>query len=342
METLLGYNTFVMPKRRILVTGGAGFIGSNFCNAHCERYDVVALDNLLLGDPEHLSKSVTFIEGDASDPSTLASLGTFDTIVHFAGTSSAPMFHADIVEAYRNSILSYLEVLAYASRCGAKKVLFASTSSLYGNSPHPLTEDQPPAATNHYSVTKIALEHISACYHRTHPTLDIVGFRFMSVFGPNEEHKGVYANLISQFVWAMLRGEEPLIYGDGMQTRDFTNVADVVQGITLAMETEKCLGNDIFNIGTGTSITLLALVDVINRVLGTAIKPRHIANPVTENYIRSQQADITKIRSVLGFAPSVSLEEGIRQIVEQLRTRKQRSPRDRTREANAIPKKGPP
>lgn len=328
-----------MPKKRILVTGGAGFIGSNFCNAHSEKYHVVALDNLLLGDPSHLSKSVTFIKGDAADRTLLTSLGTFDYVVHFAGTSSAPMFHADVIEAYRNSILSYLEVLEYASHCGAKKVLFASTSSLYGNTPHPLTEDQPPAATNHYSVTKIALEHISACYHRTHPALEIIGFRFMSIFGPHEEHKGVYANLISQFVWGVSRGEQPIIYGDGTQTRDFTNVADVVQGITLAMETSHPLGNDIFNIGTGTSVTLLALVDMINRILGTSITPRHIENPVAENYIHSQQADITKIRSVLGFAPSVSLEAGIRQIVEMHEHRQQSSSRDRTNEANAMPKK---
>ena len=331
-----------MPKKRILVTGGAGFIGSNFCNEHRERYNVVALDNLLLGDPEHLSSNVQFREGDAADRALLDTLGPFDYIVHFAGTSSAPMFHTDIVSSYKNSILSFLEVLEYASRSGAKKVLYASTSSLYGNTKPPLSEDQPPIPTNHYSVTKIAMENISACYHRTHPALETIGFRFMSVFGPHEEHKGVYANLISQFIWAMTRGEQPIIYGDGSQTRDFTNVTDVVQGITLAMETEKHLGNDIFNIGTGTSLAVLDLVRVINKVLGTALKPRYIDNPVTENYIRMQQADIEKIRSVLGFAPSVSLEDGIQHVVEQWKNRKQGSARDRTHEANAIPKKGPP
>ncbi len=326
-----------MRKKRILVTGGAGFIGSNFCNARCDSYDVVALDNLLLGDPEHLSPVVQFVEGDAADRSTLDALGQFDYVVHFAGTSSAPMFHADIVEAYRNSILSYLEVLEFASRTGVKKVLFASTSSLYGNTPPPLREDQPPVPTNHYSVTKIALEHIGACHHRTHPSLDIVGFRFMSVYGPNEEHKGVYANLISQFVWAMMRGEQPVVYGDGTQTRDFTNVMNVVQGITRAMETEKPLGFDIFNIGTGESVTVLKLVTLINRILGADIEPRHVENPVQENYIRSQQADITKIRSVLGYAPSVSLEDGIRRLAEQWKGKPQRSARSRTHEANAIP-----
>ena len=327
-----------MPKKRILVTGGAGFIGSNFCNSRCERYDIVALDNLLLGDPQHLSTSVKFVEGDAANRETLDSLGSFEYIVHFAGTSSAPMFHRDMVGAYRNSILSFLEVLEYANRTGAKKVLYASTSSLYGNTPPPLTEDQPPVPTNHYAVTKIAMENISACYQKTHPQLEVIGFRFMSVYGPNEEHKGIYANLISQFIWAMQRGEQPLVYGDGTQTRDFTNVQDVIQGIALAMETEKKLGNQIFNIGRGESMTVLELVDVINKILGTTIKPRYIENPVVENYIRLQQADITKIRTTLGYSPSVSLEDGIRKIIDVLNTHKSPSARDRIHQANAIPK----
>lgn len=342
-----------MPKKRILVTGGAGFIGSNFCNYHCQdprglaperqskgqTYDVVALDNLLLGDPEHLLPTVTFKEGDAADRSTLDSLGHFDFVIHFAGTSSAPMFHDDIVNAYRNSIISFLEVLEFADRTGAKKVLFASTSSLYGNTPPPLIEDQPPQPTNHYAVTKITMEHIGECYHRTHPDIEIIGFRFMSVYGPHEEHKGIYANLVSQFIWAMRGGKQPLIYGDGTQTRDLTGVADIVKGITLAMDTDKELGFNIFNIGTGIAVTVLELVGVINEILGTDIQPKHIENPVTEGYIKLQQADISKIQSVLHYQPSVKLKDGIRAIVDAMNSRTKRSERDRTHEANAIPKK---
>jgi UDP-glucose 4-epimerase len=326
-------------SKKILVTGGAGFIGSNFCNTHCARHDVTALDNLFLGDPAHLSPDVRFVEGDAADRNTLESLGGFDVIVHFAGTSSAPMFHGDVVKAYGNSILSYLTVLEFATACGAKKVLYASTSSLYGNTPPPLTEEHPPHPTNHYAVTKIAMEHISTCYHRTHPELDIIGFRFMSVYGPHEEHKGIYANLISQFLWAMRRGERPLIYGDGKQTRDFTSVHDVIQGITLAMETEKKLGNQVFNIGRGEEMTVLELLAVLNRLLGTDLEPRHIENPVTEGYIRSQRADIGKIQKTLGYNPSITLEEGVKEMVEKLHKNASRSSRNRTHEANALPQK---
>ncbi|OGJ55111.1 hypothetical protein A3D11_03505 [Candidatus Peribacteria bacterium RIFCSPHIGHO2_02_FULL_49_16] len=328
-----------MPKKRILVTGGAGFIGSNFCNTHAETYDVVALDNLFLGDPKHLSSDVTFIEGDAANRKTLDALGEFKYIIHFAGTSSGPMFQHDLIGSYKNSILSHLEVLEYAKRSSVQKVLYASTSSLYGNTSSPLKEDCPPIPTNHYSVTKITMEHISECFHRTHPELETIGFRFMSVYGPNEEHKGIYANLISQFIWAMQRGEQPIIYGDGLQTRDFTNVKDVVQGITLAMETEKKLENNIFNIGTGTTARVVDLVKMINEALETSIEPHHIENPVTEGYIRMQQADITKIRLILGYTPSVSLKDGIRRIIEERKCNAQYSDRDRTRQANAIPKK---
>ena len=326
-----------MAKKRILVTGGAGFIGSNFCNAQCDAHEVVALDNLFLGDASHLRPEVTFVQGDAADRATLEELGTFECIVHFAGTSSAPMFAEDIVNGYRNSILSFLEVLEFAKRTNTKKVLFASTSSLYGNTPPPLTETQPPIPTNHYSVTKISMEHISACYQRMHPAMDIVGFRFMSIYGPHEEHKGIYANLISQFVWGMMRGEQPVVYGDGTQTRDFTNVMDVVQGITRAMEHASPLGYQIFNIGTGTSTNLLEVVRIINAILGTSIEPNHIENPVLETYIRSQLADIAKIRTMLGFEPSVSLEEGIRVIVEKAKHPAKELQHDRRAQANAVP-----
>jgi len=326
-----------MSKQRILVVGGAGFIGSNICNTLCDRYDVVALDNLFLGDPSHLTSGVRFVEGDAADPATLDALGVFECIIHFGGTTSAPMFTNNLVNAYRNSIISFLEVLEFAKRTNVKKVLFASTSSLYGNTTPPLTETHTPLATNHYSVTKIAMEHIAQCYQKTNPDMDIVGFRFMSIYGPHEEHKGIYANLVSQFTWGMMRGERPIVYGDGTQTRDFTNVMDVVQGLTLAMEHPSPLGFQVFNIGTAKSVNLLDVIGYINEALGTSIEPQHIENPVKETYIRTQLADISKISSVLGYKPSVPLKDGIAVLVKAA---KNTGPLrfDRRAQANAIPK----
>lgn len=325
-----------MTKKRILVTGGAGFIGSNFCNAHCDAYDVVAIDNLFLGDSSHLHPEVTFIQGDAADRTTLDPLGAFDCIVHFGGTSSAPMFTEDVVKGYRNSVLLFLEVLEFAKRTGVKRVLFASTSSLYGNLPPPLSETLPPQPTNHYSVTKIAMEHIAECYQRMNPSMDIVGFRFMSIYGPQEEHKGIYANLISQFLWGMMRGEQPVVYGDGTQNRDFTNVMDVVQGITRAMECSMPLGFQIFNIGTGKATNLIEVIGFLNEALGTSIEPKHIENPVKETYVRSQLADISKIRTMLGYEPSVSLREGIK-VLADVAKKTSTLTHDRRAQANAIP-----
>lgn len=141
----------------------------------------------------------------------------------------------------------------------------------------------------------------------------------MSVYGPNEEAKGVYANLISQFCWDMARSLAPVIYGDGTQTRDFTNVRDVVQGLTLAIETEKKLGADVFNIGTGRGTTVKDIVDALNKAFGKNIQAKYIPNPVKENYVQGQYADISKITEFLGYKPTVKLEDGIREQVLNLK-----------------------
>jgi len=143
----------------------------------------------------------------------------------------------------------------------------------------------------------------------------------MSIYGLNEDHKTTFANLVSQFIWDMARDKAPVLYGDGTQERDFTNVADVVQGIELAIENEKMYGFNIFNIGTNECVNLVQLVELINKVLGKNIKPEFIPNPIKEGYVRSQLADITKISRELGFKPTVGLEEGIQEIVNNLKKR---------------------
>lgn len=307
-------------KKRILVTGGAGFIGSNFCNIYKDEYDLVALDNLFLGDERNLAPNIRFIKGDACRTADLDKAGKADYVVHLAGTSSAPMFMGEgLVSGYMNSVQSFLTVLEWARKNGVKKIIYASTSSLYGNNPLPLTEDQHVVPLNHYAVTKEVYEHAGACYNRVYPQMDIIGFRFMSVYGPNEEAKGEFANLISQFCWDMARGLCPVIYGDGTQTRDFTNVRDVAQGIKLAIETKKKLGADVFNIGTGRPTSLNEIVKALEDAFGSGVKAKYITNPVKEGYVRGQHADISKISKVLGYEPKVKLEDGIREQVANVR-----------------------
>ncbi len=318
--------------KKILITGGAGFIGSNFANIHKEEYKIVVLDTLFLGDKENLDEheNITFIEGDACLPSDLDAClevlgGSVDFVVHFAGTSSQPMFNGDgFAWGYTNAISSFVHTLEWARKNGAQKFLYASTSSLYANNPLPLVETQVVAPPNHYAVTKHVYEECSTCYNAVYPEMDIIGFRFMSVYGPNEEAKGVYANLISQFAWDIGRDLQPVIYGDGTQTRDFTNVKDVVQGITLAMTSSKKLGADVFNIGLGKSTSLNDIVDALNKAFGKNITPKYIENPIKEAYIQDQYADISKIQNILGFNPSVSLEVGIQDQVDNLRLEKVR------------------
>jgi UDP-glucose 4-epimerase len=308
---------------KILVTGGAGFIGSNLCNILSDKgNEVVAIDDLSLGKTENLSNKVKFVKGDVNKMEDLKAAGTdFDFIVHLAASSSAPMFARDMYWAYQNNVAGHIQVMLYAKDIGAKKLLFASTSSIYGNNPTPLTEDQQVTPPNHYSVTKLAQEGASRVFSKVEG-LEIIAFRFMSIYGLHEEHKTTFANLVSQFIWGMARDEAPVLYGDGTQERDFTNVRDVVQGIELAIKTDKKYGFTIFNIGTQTCINLIDLVKLINKVMGKNIEPKFIPNPVKEGYVKSQLADIKKISKELGYKPMVDLEDGIREIYENLKKKK--------------------
>jgi UDP-glucose 4-epimerase len=230
------------------------------------------------------------------------------------------MFNDDgLVGGYVNSVESFVRVLDWGKKNGVKKVFYASTSSLYANNPLPLVETQEVTPPNHYAVTKMLYEGAGRCFNAVHPDMDIVGLRFMSIYGPNEEAKGEFANLISQFAWDIARDRQPMIYGDGTQTRDFTNVADVVQAATLVMETDKKIGADVFNVGTGSSVSLNEVTDALYKAFEKENNVKYIENPIKEAYIQDQYADITKIKEALGFEPKVRLEDGIKQQVKNLR-----------------------
>jgi len=305
----------------ILVTGGAGFIGSNLCNTLNKKgYQVTALDNLFLGKKENLDKGVKFVKGDVRNVKDLEKAGKkFDCVVHLAAASSAPMFSDDLWGSYENNVMGFIAVLEFCRKYKVGKLLYASTSSIYGNNPIPLMEDQQVWPPNFYSATKFCMENTAHCYHKKFPEMELIGFRFMSVYGLNEKHKGEFANLASQFSWSIYKDEAPEIYGDGAQQRDFTNVKDIVQAIILAIETKKKFGSDIFNIGTNKAYNLNILVEKINKVMGKKIKPKHIINPVKEGYVRKQLADIKKIKRELGFKPSIDVEQGLKEIYEDLK-----------------------
>jgi UDP-glucose 4-epimerase len=305
---------------KILITGGAGFVGSNAANTFAkEGHEVIAFDNLFLGTEKNLEQGPTFVKGDVQNREDLDKVGPVDFIIHLAASSSAPMFVDDLANTFHNNIIGHVNVLEYAKSVNAKKVLFASTSSIYGNNPIPLTEDQEVVPPNFYAVTKHNQEETSRVYNQVHG-LEIIAFRFMSVYGIHEEHKGRFANLVSQFIWGMEQGKQPTIYGDGTQTRDFTNVKDLIQAFRLAMETEKKFGFTVFNVGTSDAINMLDLMDLLNKAMGTNIPGQLIDNPIKSGYVQNQQADLTKISTELGYKPTVTLEEGVREIVEYRKT----------------------
>jgi len=304
---------------RTLITGGAGFIGANTARVLLDAdHRVFAVDDLSLGRADNLPETVTLRVGDVARPEAWERVVPVEGVVHLAGASSAPMFGGDLAGCFDNNILGFIRTLDYARSCGARRVVYASTSSIYGNAEPPLREDGPIDIPNFYAVSKFCMEQIARMYHLQHG-LEVIGLRFMSVYGPREEHKGRYANLVSQFIWEIEAGRSPTVYGDGEQTRDFTNVRDVANAIRLVLEYPGELGHEIFNVGGGTAITVNELVSLLNEMMGTRVVPAHIPNPVKTGYVLQQFADLEHIGNVLGYRPSVSIAEGVREILEARR-----------------------
>lgn len=301
---------------KILVTGGAGFIGSNIAEELVKLgHDVVVLDNFFMGREENLKsviKSVTLVKGDIRDEKLVSKASSnCDVIFNEAAASSSPMFFKDLRGAVSVNVDGFINVLN-AARDNSARLIYASTSSIYGNNPPPLKEDMNVYPVNFYSSTKLINEHFASLFSKEYG-IESVGLRYMSVYGPHEESKGMFANLVSQFLWAMQKDEQPVIYGDGSQTRDFTYVKDIVRANILAMKSMHGSG-DVFNAGSGVATSLNELVGILNKILGKKIKPKYVPNSV-KNYISTQEADVSKIKKALGFETSFSLEEGIKDMI---------------------------
>lgn len=298
---------------KVLITGGAGFVGSNLAEELAKDHEVTILDNFSLGIMENLAAvkdKVKIVKGDVKDEETVKKVCDVDFILHQAAASSSPMFKDDLKGSFSVNIDGFINLLNAARDNNVKRFIFASSSSIYGNIPGLLKEDMGVVPPNFYSITKLTNEHLAKVFSQEYG-LETVGFRYMSIYGPHEESKGIYANLVSQFLWAMKKGEPPVIYGDGSQTRDFTYVKDVVKANVLALESKKKFLGEIFNVGTGSTITLNGLIEILNKVLNKDVKPKYVENPI-KNYILTQQADLTKAKTMLGYDPKYSLEEGIR------------------------------
>ncbi len=299
---------------QILVTGGAGFIGSNLVEELVKRGEnVTVLDDFSSGSMENLKLVRDKVKIMRASCSELLNLKTprAEIIFHLGIPSSSPMYRADPL-LVGESINGFINVFEFAKQ-NQSKIVYASSSSMYCRCPTPHREDMTTEPFDYYTEGRLAMERLARMYHELHG-ITSVGLRFFSVYGPHERAKGKYANIVSQFLWAMRANEAPVIYGDGEQTRDFVHVRDVVKACLKAAEAE--LGCEVINVGTGKSASFNRVVELLNRLLGKSIKPRHIPNPI-KNYVHHTLADLAKARELLGYKPSLSLEEGMELLVKE-------------------------
>ena len=305
-----------MKGKRVLVTGGAGFIGSNLSNYLARENEVIALDNCYLGTPENLSDDVIFAEADVLDEELPTDV---DAVFHLAALSSREMLEENPRQGARVNIEGFVNVVEQAMADGCDTFVYATTSSIYGSQTEPCHEEMAVEAATGYDASMMGRERYAEYYSDFHD-LTLAGMRFFSVYqgyGGNEAHKGEYANTISQFADQIADGESPVLWGDGTQTRDFTHVMDIVRGLELAAENEL---DGIYNLGVGDPYTFNEMVDMINDELGTDVDPVYEPVPL-ENYVYHTHADPSKFKQATGWEPEISFEEGVGMVCEPYKQR---------------------
>ena len=303
-----------MQGARVLVTGGAGFIGSALANRLAADNEVVAVDDRYLGTPENLDDAVEFVEASVLDDDLPTDV---DVLFHLAALSSYAMHEEEPTRGARVNVEGFVNTVDQARRDGCERVVYASTSSIYGSRTEPSPEDMPVTVNTGYEASKLARERYGE-YFRNHYGLDVAGLRFFSVYqgyGGSEEHKGEYANVIAQFADDVAHGRSPKLYGDGSQTRDFTHVSDIARGAELVAQERL---NGVYNLGTGEAYSFNTVVERINAELGTDVGPEYVENPIPEDvYVHDTCADYSKVNEATGWEPEIGFEEGIQRVCAQ-------------------------
>lgn len=308
--------------RTFLVTGGAGFIGSHIATALVERGDRVrVLDNLSTGHLANLAgihDRIEFIEGDLTRADQVqAAVKGVDCIFHQAALASVPRSVEHPLDTHAACVTGTLQLLDAARRAGVRRLVYAASSSAYGDQPtSSKRETDLPAPISPYGAAKLAGELYCQSFTATYG-FETVALRYFNVFGPRQDPHSQYSAVIPLFITALLAGRQPSIFGDGQQSRDFTYVANIVHGNLLAADAPGAAGR-MYNIANGRSISLLELIAALNALLGTKVQPRH--EPPRVGDVRDSLADITRARAELQYEPQVGFEDGLRRSIDYYRT----------------------
>jgi UDP-N-acetylglucosamine 4-epimerase len=318
----MGYKNLKFPKNSLfVVTGGAGFIGSNLCEAILELgYNVRCLDNLSNGKKENIAAflkrhNFQFIEGDIRDLKTCIRVcDGADFILHQAAWGSVPRSIEMPLFYAQNNIIGTINMLEAAVKCRVKKFVYASSSSVYGNAPKlPKKEGNEGKLLSPYAVTKQVCEEYAKQYTMYYG-IDTYGLRYFNVFGRRQDPHGAYAAVIPRFLKLLLNDESPTINGDGKQSRDFTYVDNVIEANLKACLAGKEASGEAYNIAFGGREYLIDVYNTLNNVLGKKIKP--IFGPERKGDIKHSNADISKARRLLSYDPGYSFEDGIKLAIE--------------------------
>ena len=299
---------------KVLVTGGAGFIGSHLAEALVKRGDRVRIvDNLSAGALKNLksiANRVEFIRGDIRSEAVLRrAVKGVGVVFHQAALRSVPK-SVDNPDAYHEvNVTATFHLLRLSKEAGVRRVVYASSSSVYGDhTPLPQSEQILPRPQSPYAASKLAMEVYCAMFTRLYG-LETVGLRYFNVFGPRQSLENKYAVAVPKFITAMLAGQQPPIHGDGRQTRDFTYVANVVHANLRAALARKGAG-EVFNIASGTRHSVRELAELIRRILGSSLQPKF--GPKRKGDVMHTWADIRKAKRLLGFTVQVPFDEGVR------------------------------
>ena len=307
-----------------LVTGGAGFIGSHLAEQLLKRgHTVRVVDSLITGKRENLDvlKGVDFLEGDLADMDVAErAVKGMEYVLHQAAIPSVPRSVKDPVTSNRANIDASLNLLVAARDGGVKRLVYAGSSSAYGDTPTlPKREDMPTAPLSPYALQKLVAEQYAQMFTKLYG-FETVTIRYFNVFGPRQDPGSPYSGVISLFATSLLDGRQPVIYGDGEQTRDFTYIANVVDGVLRAVEAPQAAGK-VINVATGGRISLNELLRTMQAIVGSSVKA--IYKDGRTGDVRDSQADISKARELLGYVPKVSLEEGLTHTLAWARTVRQ-------------------